>query len=31
MGKILAAQHDGAYALKMVGDVRVTLCATFDD
>ena len=30
-GKILAAQHDGAYALKMVGDVRVTLCATFDD
>jgi anti-anti-sigma factor len=31
LGRILAAQHDGAYALKIVGDVRVTLCATIDD
>ena len=30
-GRILAAQHDGAYALKIVGDVSVTLCATIDD
>ena len=30
-GRILAAEHDGAYALKMVGDVRVTLCNTIDD
>jgi anti-anti-sigma factor len=30
-GRILAAEHDGAYALKMVGDVRVTLCSTIDD
>ncbi|MCZ6828931.1 MAG: STAS domain-containing protein [Gammaproteobacteria bacterium] len=31
VGRILAAQHDGAYVLKIVGDVRVTLCATIDD
>jgi anti-anti-sigma factor len=31
VGRILAAEHGGAYALKLVGDVRVTLCATFDD
>ena len=30
-GRILAAEHDGAYALKLVGDVRVNLCNTFDD
>jgi anti-anti-sigma factor len=30
-GKILAAEHEGAYAMKLVGDVRVSLCATFDD
>ena len=31
LGRILAAEHEGAYALKMVGDVRVSLCATIDD
>lgn len=30
-GKILAAEHDGAYALKLLGDVRVSLCTTIDD
>jgi len=30
-GRILAAEHDGAYALKLVGDVRVNLCSTIDD
>ena len=30
-GRILAAHHNGAYALKIVGDVRVNLCTTFDD
>jgi anti-anti-sigma factor len=30
-GRILAAEHDGAYALKLVGDVRVDLCASIDD
>jgi anti-anti-sigma factor len=30
-GRILAAERDGAYALKMVGDVRVSLCSTIDD
>jgi anti-anti-sigma factor len=30
-GRILAAEHDGAYALKLVGDVRVNLCTTIDD
>ncbi|MCX2982075.1 anti-anti-sigma factor [Halieaceae bacterium IMCC14734] len=30
-GRILAAEHEGAYALKMVGDVRVSLCSTIDD
>jgi anti-anti-sigma factor len=30
-GRILAAEHDGAYALKFVGDVRVNLCTTIDD
>jgi anti-anti-sigma factor len=30
-GKILAAQHDGIYILKFVGDVRVNLCTAIDD
>jgi len=30
-GKILAAEHGGAYALKLVGDVRVNLCSAIDD
>ncbi len=30
-GRILAAEHDGAYALKLVGDVRVNLCTSIDD
>src|SRR6056300_1166115 len=30
-GQIQAAHQDGAYLLRLVGDVRVTLCATFDD
>ena len=30
-GRILAAHHDGAYALKLVGDVRVNLCSSVDD
>ena len=30
-GRILAAEHGGAYALKMTGDVRVSLCAAIDD
>ena len=30
-GRILAAHHDGAYALKLVGDVRVNLCSAIDD
>ncbi|KKL24406.1 hypothetical protein LCGC14_2415620, partial [marine sediment metagenome] len=27
-GKILVSQHDGTYVIKLVGDVRVTLCTT---
>lgn len=30
-GKILAAQHDGIYILKFVGDVRVNLCTAIDN
>ena len=30
-GRILAAEHDGAYALKLVGDVRVNLATAIDD
>ena len=30
-GRILAADHHGAYALKLVGDVRVNLCSSIDD
>ena len=30
-GKILAARHDGAYVIRLVGDVRLTLCTTIDE
>lgn len=30
-GKILAASQDGAYVIRMEGDVRLTLCTTIDD
>jgi anti-anti-sigma factor len=30
-GKILVAQHQGAFVIKLVGDVRLTLCTTIDD
>jgi len=30
-GRILAAHHDGAYVIRFVGDVRLTLCTTIDD
>jgi len=30
-GKILAAEHQGSYVIKLVGDVRLTLCTTIDD
>lgn len=30
-GQIQAAHQNGAYLIRLVGDVRVTLCATFDD
>lgn len=30
-GKILVAEHQGAFAIKLIGDVRVTLCASFDE
>ena len=30
-GRILAADHHGAYALKLMGDVRVNLCSSIDD
>ena len=30
-GRILAACHEGAYVLRLVGDVRVTLCTTIED
>ncbi|MFP8965466.1 STAS domain-containing protein [Pokkaliibacter sp. CJK22405] len=29
-GKILVAEHHGAYVLKFQGDVRLTLCASLD-
>ncbi len=29
-GRILAARHKGAYALRLVGDVRVNLCAAIE-
>jgi anti-anti-sigma factor len=30
-GRILAAHHDGAYVLRLEGDVRLTLCTTIDE
>jgi len=30
-GRILAARHDGAYVIRLVGDVRLTLCTTIDE
>lgn len=29
-GQILVASHHGVYVIKMVGDVRLTLCMSFD-
>ena len=29
-GQILVADHDGVYIIKMTGDVRLTLCISFD-
>lgn len=29
-GQILVADHAGVYVIKMVGDVRLTLCVSFD-
>ncbi len=29
-GQILVADHEGVYIIKMVGDVRLTLCISFD-
>src|SRR5690606_3732296 len=29
-GQILVADHQGVYVIKMVGDVRLTLCISFD-
>ena len=30
-GRILATEHHGAYALKLVGDVRVDLCSAIEE
>jgi hypothetical protein len=30
-GRVLAASEDGAYVLRLVGDVRLTLCASIED
>ncbi len=30
-GKIMVADHDGVYVIKLVGDVRLTLCISFDE
>lgn len=30
-GRILAASRNGAYVIRMTGDVRLTLCTTIDD
>ena len=30
-GRVLAANHDGAYVIRFVGDVRLTLCTSIDD
>jgi len=29
-GKILFAEHEGAFIIKLIGDVRLTLCTSFD-
>jgi anti-anti-sigma factor len=29
-GHIFVAEHDGTYVIKLVGDVRLTLCISFD-
>ncbi|WP_049722277.1 STAS domain-containing protein [Gilvimarinus polysaccharolyticus] len=29
-GQILVAEHNGVFVIKMVGDVRLTLCISFD-
>lgn len=29
-GQILVADHEGVYVIKMTGDVRLTLCVSFD-
>mgnify|MGYP001579230548 CR=1 FL=1 len=30
-GKILFAEHEGAFIIKLLGDVRLTLCTSFDE
>jgi len=30
-GKVLAASHNGFYVIRLVGDLRLTLCTTIDD
>ncbi|WP_020208961.1 STAS domain-containing protein [Gilvimarinus chinensis] len=30
-GQILVADHDGVFVIKMLGDVRLTLCISFDN
>lgn len=30
-GKILFAEHEGSFIIKLVGDVRLTLCTSFDE
>ncbi len=30
-GRILAASQDGSYVIRLVGDVRLTLCTSLDD
>jgi anti-anti-sigma factor len=30
-GRILAANQDGAYVIRLLGDVRLTLCTTIDE
>ena len=30
-GRVLAARENGAYVLRLTGDVRLTLCATIED
>ena len=30
-GRILAANHHGAYVIRLEGDVRLSLCTSMDD